>query len=125
MNAPGGQTTALETESTLTIAAAGTTSTSVSIDNPSDVGLIIGALDPSATITVQVSQDGTNFRGIVGKGGVAELVLASSAGAIAVNTNEMGAVLAYKHVRIVAGAAQTNGATATLCRKVSRTDPTA
>lgn len=125
MEAPGAQTIALETSATLTIAAAGTTSDAVDIGNPTDVGLVIGVLDPAATITVQVSMDGTNWRGLVDKAGVAELVLASSAGAIAVNTNALGAILAYSKVRIVAGAAQTAGATATLCRKIARTDPTA
>jgi len=121
---PGAQTQALETTSTLTIASGQTTSDSVDIGNPTDVGLVIGALNPSTTITVQVSMDGTNWRGLVDKAGAAELVLASGAGAVAVDTNAMGAILAYSRVRIVAGAAQTNGATATLCRKISRTDPT-
>lgn len=122
---PGGQTQGLETSSTLTIAAAGTTSDSVEVGNPTDVGLIVGALSPSTTITVQVSQDNSTWAGVVDKAGAAEMVLASGAGGVAVDTNALGAILAYKYVRIVAGAGQTNGATATLCRKISRTDPMA
>ena len=123
-NPGAAQNAPLET-ATLTIASSGTVSTSAAVGNPTDIGAIIGALSPDATITFQVSNDDSNWRGLVDKSGTAILALSSSSGAKAVSTNDLGAVLAYRYVRAVAGTPQTSGATITLCRKVSRTDPMA
>lgn len=119
------QTDALET-ATLTIADEGTKSNGVLIGNPTDIGLIIGTLNPAATLAVQVANvdDDAAYVGLCDKEGTAILVVASSSGGKAIDTNQMGAVLGYRYLRVVAGAAQTEGGTTcTLCRKISRTDP--
>jgi len=94
---------------TLTVAVNGTTSDAGLIGNPCELGLFVPAI-VSGTVTVQVSEDGTNFFGLVNQAGTAILVLAASTGSVAVSSNEMGACLGYKYVRVVCGATQTSTA---------------
>lgn len=92
-------------EVTLTVANGDTASDWQEIGNPAEIGLLVPTIT-SGTVTVQVSNDGSTARGLVNQAGTAILVLAASTGAYAVSSNEMGACLGYKYIRVVCGASQ-------------------
>lgn len=102
--------------STLTIANGQTTSDSALVDNPGEIGLFVPTIT-AATITVQVSEDNSNFFGLVNQAGTPILVTASGTGSFAISGNEMGAILAYKYVRVVSSGAQGAQRLFTLKRK--------
>lgn len=87
----------------LTVANGGTTSTSALIDNCSELGLFVPTIT-AGTVTVQVSEDDTNYFGLTNQAGTAVLVLASGTGGVAISGNEMGACLPYKYLRVVVAA---------------------
>lgn len=123
---PGAALTAPQDALTFTIAAAGTTpAAGQELQNPSEIGMIVGALSPNSTVVVEVSQDNSTFVGLVDKAGAALMVIPSSAGGYAVDGNAMGGALPYKFIRPKCGTAQTNGATITITRRITRTDPLA
>ena len=97
------------------------------IGNPTELGLIIPALSPNATVTVKVATDasGTNAQAMVDGTGTAKLTFASGAGGFAISSNEMGACLGYSHISVVVGTAQTTGKTFVLTRKMVSVDPSA
>lgn len=101
---------------TLTVANGGTTSTSALIDNCSEVGLFVPTIT-SGTVIVQVSEDDTNYFGLVNQSGTAILVLGAGTGAVAISGNELGSALPYKYIRVVCGAAQGAARSFTLKRK--------
>lgn len=100
---------AVQDTATLTVAVSGTTSDSALIDNCTELGLFVPAI-VSGTVTIQVSEDGTNFFGLVSQNGTAILVLSASTGSVAISGNELGCCLAYKYIRVVTGAVQTTTA---------------
>lgn len=99
----------------------------VAIGNPTELGLYVPALSPSATVTVKVAQDasGTGAQALVDGTGTAKLTYASGAGGFAISSNEMGACLGYSHISVVVGTAQTAGKTFVLSRKMVSVDPSA
>jgi hypothetical protein len=101
---------------TLTVSSSGTTSTSADISNCSELGLFVPTIT-SGTVTVQVSEDDSNYFGLVNQAGTAILALAASTGAVAISGNELGACLPYKYIRVVCGASQGSARSFTLKRK--------
>lgn len=108
----------------VTHAAANVNGPWTAIDNPSEIGLIVPALAPNSTVTIQVARDaaGTGASPLVDKAGAAVLVLASSAGGFAVSSNEFGALLGYPYMRVVLGTNQNADVTFYMLRKVAGSD---
>ena len=97
----------------------------VAIGNPTELGLIVPALSPSATVTVKVAMlaDGSDAKTISDGTGTQKLVYGSGAGGFAISGNEMGACLPYKYLGVTVGTAQTLAKTFTLIRKMVSVDP--
>lgn len=96
---------------TLTVAASGTTSTSVHRAGYSLVGLIIPALD-STTIEFEASQDNSTFTSVFTNSGTpaaATLGTAATGAKIVAVPEEIGRLAAVMHVRLKV-ASQTGGA---------------
>lgn len=94
------------------------------IDNATDYGLVVPALSPSTTVTVQVARDsaGTGGGGLVNQAGTPVLVLASGAGGVCVSSADLAAIKGYPYMRVVLGANQAADVTFYLQQKVVASD---
>lgn len=111
---------------TVTIANGGTTSNTVAIGNPTELGLIVPALTAS-TLKVQVgfASDGSDAKDVYDGTGTQTLTFASGTGSFAIGSNHMGACLGYPYLTLVCGSAQAAQRDFKLIRKVAGVDPTA
>lgn len=109
---------------TLVVANGATTSGSVLVKNPTSLGLLIPTIT-SATVKVQVSNDGTNFFDVQDTAGVVKMTWGASTGNFAVQPADLASALGYLWVQIVCGAPQGAARTFTLIRCTAKSDPLA